>query len=126
MVNLARTAETTRAMNSMSDITVPAELGEEIGGPGKAYFDNVVIDNILDALLELSAAVWVYHDRVNVLEKVLMARGIDVAAAIEEHVPESAELEARANERAELVQRVFGSFVRRPVSGLKMEDGEQE
>lgn len=95
---------------------VPADLGEEIGGAGKAYFDDVVVDNILDALLELSAAVWTYHDRVNVLEKVLADKGIDVSDAIEAHLPDDAEIAEREAERSALVQRVFGSFVRRPTA----------
>lgn len=102
-----------------TDHGVPPRLGEEIYGPGRTYFDNVVIDNLLDALLELSAAVWTYHDRVNVLERVLEGRGIAVSDAIEAYLPDAAELEARAAERAELVERVFGSFVRRPIAGEK-------
>lgn len=94
--------------------TVPETLGEEIGGPGKAYFDNVVIDNILDALLELSAMVWTYHDRVTVLETVLERHGIPVGDAIEAHLPDAAEIARREAGRAELVNRVFGAFVRRP------------
>lgn len=98
---------------------VPARLGEEIYGPGRTYFDNVVIDNLLDALLELSAAVWTYHDRVTVLERVLEKQGIAVSDEIETYLPDAAELAARAAERAELVERVFGSFVRRPIAGEK-------
>jgi hypothetical protein len=101
-------------MDSKATSDVPAQLGEEIGGPGRAYFDDVVIDNILDALLELSAAVWTYHDRVNVLEAVLAEKGIEVSEAIEAHLPDEAEIARRAAERAALVERVFGSFVRRP------------
>ncbi len=104
--------------------TVPPLLGDEVNGPGKTYFDNVVIDNMLDALLELSAAVWTYHDRVTVLEKVLAAKGISVSDEIEAHMPDEAEIKARADERAALVQRVFGSFVRRPVAGLSLSEGE--
>lgn len=103
---------------------VPADLGEEVNGPGKIYFENVVIDNILEALLELSAAVWTYHDRVNVLEKVLASKGIDVTDEIEAHMPDEAEIKQRADERAELVQRVFGSFVRRPVAGVSSLKGD--
>ena len=103
-------------MDSKTSIEVPETLGEEIGGAGKAYFDDVVIDNILDALLELSAAVWTYHDRVNVLEAVLAEKGIEVSEAIEAHLPDKAEIARREEERAALVQRVFGSFVRRPTS----------
>jgi len=61
---------------------IPTVLGNEINGPGKSYFENVVIDNMLDALLELSAAVWTYHDRVNVLEKVLEKKGVEVGDEI--------------------------------------------
>lgn len=113
-------------MNEQTKIReVPAQLGEEIGGPGKAYFENVVIDNILDALLELSAATWTFHDRVTVLEKVLEKHGINVSEEIEKHLPDDAEIAARAEERAAMVQRVFGSFVRRPVAGVSLSSGEQ-
>ena len=107
-----------------SQSQVPAELGEEVGGPGRAYFDNVVIDNILDALLELSAMVWTYHDRVNVLEKVLEKHGIPVGEAIEQHLPDEAEIAAREQERAALVDRVFAGFLRRPVAGANPLKGE--
>ena len=89
-------------------------LGEEINGLGKSYFENVVIDKILDALLELSAMVWTYHDRVNVLEKVLEKKGLNIAEEIENYLPGEQEIAARAATRAELVERVFGQFVRRP------------
>jgi len=101
-------------MDDKPAIEVPETLGEEIGGPGKAYFDDVVIDNILDALLELSAAVWTYHDRVTVLETVLAEKGIEVGDAIEAHVPGPDEIARREKERMALVNRVFGSFLRRP------------
>jgi hypothetical protein len=96
--------------------SVPAQLGEEINGPGKVFFDNVMFDNLLDALLELSAAVWTHHDRVIVLEKILAERGIAVSEAIEAHLPDDEEIKARAAERAAFVERVFGGFVRRPVA----------
>lgn len=111
-------------MNEQSKIEVPAKLGEEIGGPGKAYFDNVVIDNILDALLELSAVTWTFQDRLLVLEKVLEKHGINAAEEVEQHVPDDAEIAARAELRAAMVQRVFGNFVRRPVAGVTIPSGD--
>lgn len=110
------------AKHSARDI--PGTFGDEVLGPGRTYFDNVVIDNLLDAMLELSAAVWTYHDRVLVLEKVLEAKGISVSDAIEAHLPDHAEQEFRAAERAALVERVFGSFVRRPVTGASSNQGD--
>jgi hypothetical protein len=109
-------ASTGPAKGLADPASVPAHLGEEINGPGKVYFDNVMFDNLLDALLELSAAVWTHHDRVIVLEKILAERGIAVSEAIEAHLPDAHEIAARAAERAAFVQRVFGGFVRRPVA----------
>ena len=97
---------------------IPKKLGNEIGGNGRVYFENVVIDNLIDALLELSAAVWTHHDRVLVLEKVLAAKGLDVTAEIESHLPDQGEIADRAAERDMFVQRIFGSFLRRPTGDL--------
>ncbi|MEM8917427.1 MAG: hypothetical protein AAGE37_01100 [Pseudomonadota bacterium] len=99
-------------------IEVPEELGDEIGGNGRVYFENVVIDNMLDALLELSATVWTHHDRVIVLEKILASKGIDVSEEIEAHLPDEEEVAARAAERDAFVERVFGAFLRRPTHDL--------
>ena len=96
---------------------IPAVLGEEINGPGKQFFDNLLFDNILDAILELSAAVWTQQDRIHVLETILARQGIPVTEAIEAHLPDADELAERAALRAAFVDRVFSSFVRRPVAG---------
>lgn len=109
----------------VSTSEVPADLGEEIGGTGKVYFENIVIDNILDALLELSAAAWTLQDRLLVLEKVLEKHGINAAEEIEAHFPDQAEIAAREEQRAAMVKRVFGNFVRRPVAGLTIPGGDQ-
>ncbi|WP_432199889.1 hypothetical protein ACRAQ7_09365 [Erythrobacter sp. W53] len=93
---------------------VPLELGEEVGGRGRIYFDNVVIDNMLDALLELSASVWTNHDRVMVLERILEEKGISVTDEIEKHMPDEAEIARRAEARDAFVDQVFGAFLRRP------------
>lgn len=106
-------------MNDESQkIEVPTELGEEIGGNGRVYFENVVIDNMIDAMLELSATVWTHHDRAIVLEKILASKGIDVSEEIEAHMPDDTEIAQRAAERDEFVNRVFGAFLRRPTHDL--------
>ena len=91
---------------------VPLELGEEIGGAGRTYFDQVVIDNILDALLELSAELWAQKDRVYVLERVLAAQGVDIGEAIEAHRPDDEEIAERRALRTRFVERIFSSFAR--------------
>ncbi len=95
--------------------TTPARptIGEEIGGPGRAYFDSVVTDNMLDALVELAAEVWTVKDRMMVLETVLADKGIDAAALVEAHVPDDASRAARKAAREAFIASVFASFLRR-------------
>ncbi len=99
---------------------VPPPLGVEINGPGRRYYDDVVLDNLMESLLELTAAVWTYHDRALVLESViakLLAEshaGPDLHALIEQHHPSAEEQARRRAEREQLVTQVFRSFARRP------------
>lgn len=94
--------------------SVPEELGFEIGGPGRVYYDDVVTDNVVEALMEMSALLWTVRDRQIVLEKVLAERGIEVASLIESHVPDEAEKIERRQEREAMVAQIFRSFLRRP------------
>ncbi len=111
----------------LRETEVPIELGEEITGRGRIYFDNVVTDNILDALLELSAAVWTNQDRVLVLEKILEEKGISVSDEIEAHMPDQEEIARRAEARDAFVDQVFGAFLRRPTHNIaQAADTEQE
>ncbi len=98
----------------MDMMTTPSPaIGEEINGPGRAYFDNVVTDNIVDALIELAAEVWTTRDRLMVLESVLAERGIDAASLVEAHVPTPEQAAARKAMREAFVAQVFASFSRR-------------
>ncbi|MEL7030403.1 MAG: hypothetical protein AAGL49_14615 [Pseudomonadota bacterium] len=92
----------------------PISLGDEIGGPGRVYFDDPFKDNIMDALLEACARIWTVEDRMMVLERVLEAKGLDVSAEIERHKPDEAERQVRAAARKEFVDAVLASFIRRP------------
>jgi len=85
-------------------------FGDEINGAGKQFFDNQVLDNIHDSVLELTAAVWTYRDRSMILERVLqdvVGSGKDIGALIEAYEPTPEDNAARAAERAELVSGVF-------------------
>jgi len=88
-------------------------IGGEINGPGKAYFDHVVTDNLLDALVELAAEVWTTRDRMAVLEAVLADKGIDAARLIEMHVPSDQLKAERKVGREAFIAQVFASFSRR-------------
>lgn len=89
-------------------------IGREMAGRGPVYFDNVVFDNLLDALTELAAEVWTLRDRQYVLERVLTARGEDVGAAIEAYRFSEGEAAERKALRDRFVGQVFASFLRRP------------
>ena len=99
---------------SKKQTDVPEDLGIEIGGPGRVYFDDVVIDNLFDAMLELSATLWTVRDRQIILEKVLAQKGMSVSEAIEAYVPTAEDLAERIAERDEIAVSIFGSFLRRP------------
>lgn len=96
----------------------------EVDGPGATFYDDPVIDNILDALLEATAALWVCKDRMMIMEEVLSDRlgeGFNLSDAIEQHVP-SQQLEAtRAEQRGALLASVFNSFKRRPMAGVSLD-----
>lgn len=89
-------------------------IGEEIDGPGRVYFEQPVIDNLLETMMELAAEVWTIRDRQAVLEKVLADKGIDAAALIEMHVPGADELAERKALREAFVARLLAGFLRRP------------
>ncbi len=102
----------------MTNANLP--LGAEINGPGRRYYDDVVLDNLMESLLELTAAVWTYHDRTLVLESViekLLAESHarpDVGSLIEQYRPSADEQARRRAQREQLVTQVFRSFSRRP------------
>jgi len=56
------------------------------------------LDSLGEAILALTSEVWILTDRLMVLEEVLKATGIDVAAAIETFVPPP-EFERRLDSR---------------------------
>lgn len=97
-----------------------APVGAEVNGPGRRYYDDVVLDNLMESLLELTAAVWTYHDRSLVLERVLeklLADSHDrpdLAKEIEAYRPSPEDLARRRAEREQLVSDIFRSFARRP------------
>lgn len=102
----------------MTNPTPP--IGAEINGPGRRYYDDVVLDNLMESMLELTAAVWTYHDRTLVLEGVIETllseshAHPDLKRLIEQYRPSTEEQACRRAEREQLVTQVFRSFARRP------------
>lgn len=88
-------------------------IGLELTERGPTYFDNLVLENLLESFMELAAEVWTIRDRQAVLETVLTSQGIDAATLIEQHRPDEAELAARKALREEFVARLLAGFLRR-------------
>jgi hypothetical protein len=105
-------------MNAMDDAP-RCPIGAEIGGPGRAYFDSVVTDNLLDAFLELAAEVWTLKDRQHQLERALAELGIDAVRLVETRTPSANEAAERKRLREAFVARLFESFLRRPDGGVR-------
>jgi len=93
------------------------KFGHEIYGPGKQFFDDVVIDNLMEAFLELTATVWTYHDRSLILERVLQDligkdKHVELDLLIEQYEEDK---QHRQQEREKMINRVFESFAKRPI-----------
>ena len=87
--------------------------------PWRRYYDDVVLNNLMESLLELTAADWTHHDRTLVFERAigeLLAESHaspDVQRLIEDYRPSSEEQARRRAAREQLVALVFRSFARR-------------
>lgn len=115
MYSQENVAITANVMTSRSASEIPESLGFEIHGSGRRYYDDVTLDNVVDALLEMSANLWVVRDRQFVLEKVLSQRGEDMQSLIESYTSDSQETAERHRQCDDMVRQIFRSFVRRPI-----------
>ena len=53
----------------------------------QVWLGNPHVDNLTTMVIALSSEVWANRQRTAILEKVLAAKGIDVAALVESYVP---------------------------------------
>lgn len=88
------------------------ELEEDLGwGSGHpVYFENVLIDNLLNIVLELGAALWVVKDRVRLMEDVFVEHGILLPDTLEKHETPLERQQELKTERDEFVERLFQSL----------------
>lgn len=100
-------------MNEQSKVHLLDIGSDEIDGAGKTFLDNAAIDHLADALLELTAALWVTQDRQIVLEQILQQLlGKDLSSAIERYEPSDEVQALRSERRAALVSDVFRAMQR--------------
>lgn len=85
---------------------------EDVGHP--TYFENPVIDNLLNITLELGAALWVVKDRLRVVENILQTKGIVLNDEIEQYrTPPEQERDLRARRDA-FIERIYKSIKENP------------
>ncbi len=85
---------------------------QEIGGPGRTYFDPPAIDGLMEAVAELAAELWAVKDRQYVLERVIGEA--DLSDRVEQWRPTPEQAAARKAEREAFVARIFNGFLRGP------------
>jgi len=78
--------------------------------PPRQILDSAQIDHVAEAVIGLARELWVLTDRFTIMEKVMAARGIDLAAEIDAYQPDAtvqAELSAK---RAALMQTILAAL----------------
>jgi hypothetical protein len=80
----------------------------------QVWLGNPHLDNLMSMVIALSGEVWAGKQRMAILEKVLAAKGVKVADAVENYVPSKAEYEAWEAERRAMAARVFKVAVASP------------
>lgn len=74
--------------------------------PARQILKTDQIDGVANAVLALARELWVMRDRQIIIESVLAARGIDIAAAVDAYEPDEV-LQARLDgERDRLIRTV--------------------
>jgi hypothetical protein len=96
----------------MTTIDEAKQHGIELPAPGTepAFLGDPVVDQLLEAVIALSAEVWIERDRRMLLESLLEEKGLVARNELEMRVSPAEEKDDRARAREELVHRVLGSL----------------
>ncbi len=76
------------------------------------FLENVVLDNLVSTVMELSAQVWTLKRRTLTTEKLLETKGIASVEEIETFVPPAEDLALWEAERDRYIKAVFAPFAR--------------
>ena len=82
-------------------------LPRKAKGKRPQFYSDPAVDQLFAIVTALTAELWVARDRSETLERLLAARGVIAADAVDSYVPAGEDAEGRAAEREELIQRVF-------------------
>jgi len=76
-------------------------------GKRPVYFDDPQIDNLLAIVIALTGEVSVLHDRLDTIERLLVAKDVLSAADIEAYKPDNEVAKQREQWRADYIARVL-------------------
>jgi hypothetical protein len=80
----------------------------------QVWLGNLHIDNLMTMMIALSAEVWASRQRTAIMEKLLAAKGIVAAEAVERYSPTAEEYAGWETERQAMAERIFKVAVRTP------------
>ncbi len=75
--------------------------------PPRRILDPAQIDHVAEAVIGLARELWVLTDRFTIMEKVMAARGMDLAAEIDAYQPDAALQAELGAKRARLMRTIL-------------------
>jgi hypothetical protein len=78
--------------------------------PPRRILDPAQIDHVAEAVIGLARELWVLTDRFTVMEMVMAARGIDLAAEIDAYQPDAAVQAELSAKRARLMRTILAAL----------------
>ena len=107
----AARARTARATSARARTPVePVRLPRVSKGKRPQFHDSVAVDQLFAIVTALAAELSVAFDRLDTVERLLVANGVIAEDAVEAYQPRGAAAEARGARREALIQRVFAVF----------------
>jgi hypothetical protein len=80
----------------------------------QVWLGNPHLDNLMTMMIALSAEVWASRQRTAIMEKLLAAKGVVAAEAVERYSPTPEEFAQWEAERQAMAERIFTVAVRTP------------
>jgi hypothetical protein len=95
---------------SLDSASQPVALQRISKGTRAQFHDHEATDQLFAIVTALAAEMSVAFDRIDTLERMLVAAGAIAPDSVESYLPDTAAAEARSTKREQLIQRVFAVF----------------
>lgn len=94
----------------------PEEIPRRASGERPYFFDDPAIDQLYAMFLALAGELAVAWDRIDALERLLVARGVLAAGEVRGFVPDEVAAGERAAQRRDMIERLFRVLVQEGAS----------